>query len=361
MPRCVALAAPLTFQEKPVLTFLSSFRTCRAGAALSVATLVVLTGCASQTGAADDGGSGTSALRPVTVVLDWTPNTNHLGLYLAQERGWFREAGLDLKIIEPGETSGLGLVGAGKADLAFSVAESLVPTRERGADVVSVATIIQENTSSLISLTDDGISRPRDLVGKNYGSYGGALEEALIGRLVECDGGDPSKVNFVPRVSDDMRIGLTQDQFDTTWVFDAWDTVRLREVDKMKVSTIPFAEHTECIPNWYTPLLAASGEAVRSGDPLISDAVAVIERGYRAAIDDPQAGAEALLKAVPELDRRLVEPSARYLGEHFAPSAEEWGGQDPAVWQGFVDFLVEHELAGADFDVAGAWTNDLLS
>ena len=97
------------------------------------------------------------ALRPVSVILDWTPNTNHSGLYLAQARGYFADAGIDLTIVEPGDTSGLQLLAAGKADFAFSVAEGLVPAREQGAEVVSVATVIQHNTSSLISLTETGL------------------------------------------------------------------------------------------------------------------------------------------------------------------------------------------------------------
>src|SRR5690606_34650886 len=127
-----------------------------------------------------------------------------------QERGYFAAAGLDVTIVEPGEASGLSLLAAGKADLAFSVAEALVPARAKGADVVSVAAVLRRNTSSLITLRESGIARPRDLAGKTYGSYGSALEEALVRRLVECDGGDPDAVTFAPLVSDDFRIGLTQ-------------------------------------------------------------------------------------------------------------------------------------------------------
>ena len=119
----------------------------------AVASLSLLTACTAV--AADD-----PALRPVSVILDWTPNTNHSGLYLAQARGYFADAGIDLTIVEPGDTSGLQLLAAGKADFAFSVAEGLVPAREQGAEVVSVATVIQHNTSSLISLTETGLDTP---------------------------------------------------------------------------------------------------------------------------------------------------------------------------------------------------------
>ncbi|QIK83351.1 ABC transporter substrate-binding protein [Sanguibacter sp. HDW7] len=326
-----------------------------AAAALAVLALAVPAGCAG------DAEAGTAqALRPVSIVLDWTPNTNHLGLYLALEKGWFRDAGLDVTIVEPGETSGLQLVAAGKADMVFSVAEALVPAREKGADVVAVAAVVRENTSSLLSLAADGITRPRDLEGKRYGGYGGALENALIDALVTCDGGDPAKLERVPMVSDDPRIDLGQDAYDTTWVFEAWDTIRMRDVDGMDVATLPFADYTDCIPSWYTPLLAVSSTKLASDRALLDCTLDVLTRGYQESMRDPQGAADALLAHVPELDRALVEPSAHYLAEHFAPTPEDWGVQDAATWDAFVAFLTEHDLASDDFDTDAAWTDELL-
>src|SRR5699024_10144130 len=144
----------------------------------------------------------------------------------------------------------------GNADVVFSVAEALVPAREKGADVVAVATVIRSNTSSLLALGSDGIARPKDFEGKRYGGYGGQRENALRDELATCAGGAPGDVARAPMLSTDARAALEQDFYDTTWVFDAWDTIRMREVDGLDVTTIPFAEHTSCIPDWYTPLLA---------------------------------------------------------------------------------------------------------
>ena len=326
-----------------------------AAALLAVAVLTAPAGCSRAATA-----TGDEALRPVSIVLDWTPNTNHLGLYLALERGWFAEAGLDVTVVEPGETSGLQLVAAGRADLAYSVAESLVPARAAGADVVSVAAVIEENTSSLLSLAADGITRPRDLEGKRYGGWGGTLENALIDALVACDGGDPAALERTAMLSDDPRVGLEQDAHDAVWVFDAWDTIRMREVDGLDVTTLPFADHTECIPNWYTPLVAVQGERLTTDAALLDDTLDVLARGYREAMADPQAAADALLAQVPELDRALVEPSAEYLATRFAPDAASWGLQDAQTWTTFVDFLEKNDLAEPGFDTTAAWTNDLL-
>ena len=130
----------------------------------------------------DDGADGTEK---VTLLLDWSPNTNHSGIYIAQEKGWYDDAGLEVAIKAPGETSNTQLLGAGKADLAISVQEEITPARAEGIPVVSVAAIIQHNTSSLLSLAEDGIEGPADLAGKTYGGYGGQLEEALIEQLID--------------------------------------------------------------------------------------------------------------------------------------------------------------------------------
>jgi len=331
-------------------------------AALATATALSLTACAGAPSVdpASAAPPRTGDPTPVTVVLDWTPNTNHSGLYLALANGWYEDAGLDVTVIEPGETSGLQLLAAGQADFAFSVAEGLLPARAAGADVVSVATVIEHNTSSLLSLTDERIARPRDLEGKRYGSYGSDLEEAIISSLVKCDGGDPALVDYVPLVSDDFRIGLTQDQFDAAWVFDAWDTVRLRDIDGMDVSTIAFRDWFDCIPDWYTPLLATSGSEITDNPDTVRAFVEVTARGYEAAMDDPQAAADALMAAAPELDKDLVDKSAQWLADKYADSPDAWGVQTAATWDGFSTWLSDGGMLDGDPKVDEAWTNEFL-
>ncbi len=328
-----------------------------ASAAFALLAATTVAACAAP---ADASGPGDAALTPVTVVLDWTPNTNHNGLYLALENGWYEEAGLDVTVIEPGETSGLQLVAAGQADFAYSVAESLLPARAAGADVVSIATVIENNTSSLISLADDEITRPRDLEGKRYGSYGSELEHAIISSLVACDGGDPDLVEHSPLVSDDFRIGLTEDHFDVAWVFDAWDTIRLGDIDKLDVDTIAFRDWTDCIPNWYTPLLATSTGTIAESPDTVQTFVEATARGYTEAMKDPQAAADALLAAVPELDRELVEASSMWLASRYAPLPEVWGVQDAGTWERFGAWLTDGDMLDDDFDVELAWTNDFF-
>lgn len=297
--------------------------------------------------------------RTVTVMLDWTPNTNHSGLYLAQANGWYADAGLNVEVIEPGEQGGLPALASGDADFAISVQEEVTPARAQGAPVVSVAAIIASNTSSLVALADDGITRPRDLAGHRYGGFGGELETALVSRLVECDGGDPSTVEFVEVGNVDYRAGLERDFFDFVWIFDGWDGIRLRQAG-MDVVSLPFSDHFDCIPDWYTPLLATSERMIADEPEVVRNFMDATARGYVAAIDDPQAAADALLAAAPELDERLVRESADYLAEHYKADDLPWGMQRDEVWQDFTDFLRQAGILQGEFEVADAYTNEFL-
>ncbi|MEZ5260924.1 MAG: ABC transporter substrate-binding protein [Acidimicrobiales bacterium] len=310
-------------------------------------------------GGDDDGG----ALQEVTLMLDWTPNTNHSGFYLARTEGYYRDAGLDVTIIEPSADGGLPQLAAGNAEFAVSVAEQLLPARQQGADVVSVGAILAHNTSSLVIPADRGVTTAKDLEGKTYGGFGGELEKALLDTLVSCDGGDPSKVEFVEVGNVDYSQGFRQGDYDAVWVFDGWDVIRLRDILGLEVTTIPFYASlgsASCIPDWYTPLVATSQQLIDEDPALVEAFMAATAKGFEDARTDPDGAAAALLAAAPELDADLVERSAAYLADHYGDPGQPWGVQDPQVWTRFADFLKEHDLLDAEVDPAEAFTNDFL-
>jgi ABC-type nitrate/sulfonate/bicarbonate transport system substrate-binding protein len=326
--------------------------------ALVAAFLVALTlaGCGSSSGTA----TGAKGLRKLRVVLDWTPNTNHSGMYLARAKGWYQKAGLDVSFVEPGDSAPLQLLAAGKGDVAVSVQEDIIPARAKGLPVQSVAAIIQHNTSGLVSLAAAGIHRPRDLEGKTYGSYGGPLESALVDQLVRCDGGDPAKIKTVDIGQADYRIGLQRHQYDVVWIFDGWDGIQLRDIDKVKTNELAFADHTGCIPNWYTPLLATSSRMEKQRPDDLRAFLAATARGYAQSMTNPGEAADALLKASPDLNRDLVERSARYLSTRYADSPAQWGRQRPEVWTSFATFLQRTKVVKTKVDVAEAWSDAYL-
>jgi ABC-type nitrate/sulfonate/bicarbonate transport system substrate-binding protein len=313
--------------------------------------LLVVAGC---------GGSTATSAQKVTVMLDWTPNTNHTGVYLAKQQGTYAKAGLDVEIVEPGQSEGLAQVAAGNAQFAFSYAEQVLPVRAQGTPVVSIATVLRTNTSSLMSPADRHITRPRDLAGKTYGTFGGPIEEPLIKALVACDGGDPDSVMFVDVGNADYSVGFRKKAYDAVWVFDGWDVIRLRDIARTPITTIAFRDHLDCIPDWYTPVIVTSEKILREQPDLVRTFLTATAEGYRTAITAPRVAADALMAGAPESDRSLVEASARFLAPFFATTPATWGYQDPAVWEGFDAFLRKAKIVTAISPVADAFTNDFL-
>ena len=300
------------------------------------------------------------ALRKATLMLDWTPNTNHSGIYVAKQQGWYRDAGIDLDIVEPSGTGASQVVGAGRAEFGITVAESLLPARQAGNPIVSIATIMPVNDSSLMAV-DPSIRRPRDLQGKKYGGFGGQLERQLISELVKCDGGDPAKIDFVDVGNVDYIAGMDQKRFDFVWVFEGWDVVRARESLGRQVNTIKFADYLQCIPNWYTPVFIASEQTIKNDPALVRAFLAATSRGYEFAAAKPQETADLLLRAVPELDRKLVTASAASLAPKYVAKGKRWGDQDPAVWAKFEAYLRQGGLLKSAVDPQASFTNAFLS
>lgn len=334
------------------------------GLALLAAT-TVLAACANGGDAPTDGTNGADPTddaeqRAVTLMLNWTPNAHHAGIYYAHENGLYEAAGIDLTIIEPGADVGADVaVAQGQVEFGISQAESVLPAREQGMDVQAIATLLPVNDSALMGLSPNVSSDPGSLDGKRYGGYGGSLETEIISELVRCGGGDPATVDFIDIGNVDYLAGLEQDRFDVVWVFAGWDALRASGVND-DVVTIAFADHLDCIPNWYTPVLIGNETAMADDPDLASDFLAATAEGYAAVIDDPTAGADALLAGAPELDEELVRAAVDYYAPLYTADGEGFGVMDEQVWVEFTDFLVDAGMLADTAPVDGAWTNDHL-
>ncbi|MGJ3509062.1 ABC transporter substrate-binding protein [Enemella sp. A6] len=335
-------------------------RTVRAGLAL-LAAGALLAGCAGGGETPESGKDGER--RQVTLMLNWTPNAHHAGIYYAKEHGFYEEAGIDLKIIEPGSDVGADVaVAQGKVEFGISQAESVLPARAEGMDVQAIGTLLPVNDSVLMGLSPSGLSeQPGSLAGKQYGGYGGALETEIISELVRCGGGDPASVKFIDIGNVDYLAGLEQKRFDVVWVFGGWDALRAKN-EREDVVTIKMADHLDCIPNWYTPVIIGNGAAMEKDPTLARDFLGATSKGYDKVIEDPAAGAEALLKGAPELDADLVKAAVDYYAPLFTTDGKpgHFGVMDEKVWTEFTAFLVKAKMLKDASAADGAWTNEYL-
>lgn len=315
--------------------------------ALLVVLGTVVTACRSQQ----------SELTKAVLSLDWVPNTNHTGFYVALDKGWYAEEGIDLEIQVPSDPSAaLKQVAAGNTEFGVSFEDELTIARSNDIPVVSLGAILQHNTSAFAVLADSGITRPKDFEGKTYASVGLPIERPILGALMACDGGDISKVQFVD-VGFDLLPALFGKRADIAWIYEGWDGVNAGLLGQ-KLTT--FSLYGDCVPDYYTPVVVAGESTLASKPDLVQRFMKATARGYTYAAEHPAEAAEILLKYAPESDTNLVKASQEYLSPRYIADAASWGQQKTEVWTTFVDWMFAEGVLAKPIDANAAFTNDYL-
>ncbi len=296
-------------------------------------------------------------LDPAVLSLDFVPNTNHTGFYVALEKGWYAEEGIDLEIQIPSDPSAaLKQVAAGNTEFGVSFQEELTIARSTGIPVVSIAAIIQHNTSAFAALASSGIRTAADFEGKTYASYALPIEEPILRGLMACEGADASTVDFVD-VGFDAFPALREGRVDLAWIFVAWDGVQA-ELQGVELSTVPL--YGDCIPDYYTPVIIAGEETLSDRGDLVRRFLTATKRGYEYAIEHPQESAEVFLKHSPESDPDLIMASQEWLSPKYQDDAPTWGVQRAETWTVFADWMYENGLLAEPVDAEQAFSNEFL-
>lgn len=336
--------------------------------------VVLVSACGSQAGPAPTAPAGTETpdstasptasmaasgdLIPVTAMLDWVPNTNHTGLYVALDKGWYKEQGLDVKVVEPAESGVEQVVASGQAQFGVSYQEGVTNARAQDVPIVSIAAVIQHNTSGFASPKDKNITRPKDFEGKKYGAFGSPTEHQVLQALMEADGGDVSKVQFVDIGSTDFFVA-TQRDVDFAWIFQGWTGIEA-QMRGVPLNYIAMKDWTEAVPDYYTPVLITSEKLVQENPDLARKFMAATSKGYQFAIDNPKEAADILIKYTPETNPDLIRQSQAFLSPLYKDDASRWGEQKLEVWKGYGDWMADRKLLPKRIDAAKAFTNDFL-
>jgi len=307
-------------------------------------------------GCAGDGSSSDAEPDKITVLLDWTPNTNYSGMYAALEQGFYTEENLAVEFIQaPGSV--IQIVSGGKAEFGVSYQEEVTFARLAGYPVVSIAAVLQHNTSGFASLKDKNITTPADFSGKTYGGWGSPVEEATIKALMEKDGADYSTVTIATTGEVDSLIVIEQEA-DFAWIYYGWTGVEA-ELKGMELNFIQLRDIDPAL-DYYTPVLVAGEALIEENPELIQRFMRATARGYRFAAENPAAAAEALLANAPELDRELVMASQEWLKDKYQDDAPRWGLQERERWESYTQWLFERGLIEEMIDVDKAFTNRFL-
>ena len=324
----------------------------RASICLMMAVVMALALC--QAGLAEN--------TPMTFVLDWTPNTNHTGIYVAIDQGYFEEAGLDVTVVQPPDDGAEVLVASGHAQFGVSFQDTMADalSGESPLPITAVAAVVQHNTSGIVSRKGEGMDRPKGLEGHSYATWEWPVEQATVKQVVEADGGDFSKVVLIPSTVTDEVSALQSKSVDAIWIFYGWAGVACEQAG-LDIDYFAFAD-IDPVFDYYTPVIIGNNTFLSEQPETAKAFVEAMAKGYTYAAEHPREAADILMNAVPELadSRDLIYASQDYLSAAYIADAGRWGVIDPARWEAFYNWLNEYQLVEGDLDAAAGFTNDFL-
>lgn len=321
--------------------------------------LVSLAACA---GKQDD---TTEDLQKITLSLDWTPNTNHTGIYVALAKGYFTEAGLDVTVVQPPESGAAAMCAAGQAQFAIDAQDTIASafTSDEPLGVTAVAALVQHNTSGIISRKGEGMDRPKGMENHTYSTWDSPIELAMLKTVVEKDGGDFSKVKQIPNNITDEAGALREKQTDAIWIFYGWGGISA----KLSGLEFDYFNFTDIDPvfDYYTPILIANNNYIADNPETVKAFLAALKKGYEYAIANPEEAAQILVDGDTTGSLKdsleLVTESQKWLSTQYKAEVEQWGYIDPARWDGFYAWLWENGLIEKELPAGTGYTNAYLS
>jgi ABC-type nitrate/sulfonate/bicarbonate transport system substrate-binding protein len=300
-------------------------------------------------GVAGCGGNGAEPGVPkgAALVLDFTPNAVHSGIYAAQGEGFYADAGVDLKIHQPGESSDAPkLLAAGRTDFAILDIHDLGIAREKGLDLVGVMPIVQRPLAAVIAHGGDGVRSPRDLEGRTVGVTGLPSDEAVVDSEVSADGGDPAKVDEVT-IGFNAVSSLAAGKVDAATGFWNAEGVTLQ---RQGIPVRIFKVDRYGAPPYPELILTTSRHTLDTDPGLVHSVVDATRRGYAFTEQNPAKALDDLLAADPALDRAEQQAQLQGLLPDLHPDPF-----DPAVLHAWAAWDLEHGLLQRPLDVDAAF------
>ena len=321
----------------------------------SLLTLGLITGCTNKDNKKEDN----SGLEKVTVVLDWTPNTNHTGLYVALDKGYYKEQGLDVEIVQPSDGNATTIVATNKADFGVSYQEDVTyaKTSEDPLPIKAISTIIQHNTSGFASPASKNIKTVKDFENKTYGGWGSESEKATLNAVMTNNDADFDTVKILD-VGEDDFFTATKKEIDIFNVFEGWTGVeaKLRGEEINFIATKDLDKRLD----YYTPLLITNDKIINENPELAKKFLAATSKGYEDCVNNPEESAKILLKYAPEINEELAIESQKFLADKYIDDAPRWGEMKDSVWNNYTDFMMEYKLINKDMKASDAYTNEFL-
>jgi putative hydroxymethylpyrimidine transport system substrate-binding protein len=325
-------------------------------AALAFAATLALAACGERTES-----TGPAKRESVRLMLDYSPNADHAGIYAAQGTGAFDRVGLDVDVQAPSDpATPLKLLAAGRVDLAISYEPELMLARDQGQRLVAVGALVQKPLTSVVSIGRRAITDPKQLAGKTVGTSGIPYQSAYLKAILAQAGADPASVkevnvgfNLVPAMLS-RRVDATLGAY---WNYEAIQLAQQRKRPKV------IRMETAGVPTYNELVVVAREEDLReNGGARVRRFMRALGEAVKALRKDPSTGITPLLRANRDLDRRLQEASVKATLPVFFPadSSKPVGYMEPAEWVRYGDWMARNRLLRNPPDAARALTNEFL-
>lgn len=304
--------------------------------------------------------TGSGPAERVNLMLDYLPNADHAGIYAAIEGGDFAAARLDVKPRTPSDPSApLKLLAAGRADLAISYEPELLLARAKGADLVAIGALVQKPLTSIISLGRRPVRSAAALEGRKVGTAGIPYQDAYLKTILDQSGADPDRVKSI-NVGFSLVPALLGKRVDA--VLGMFWNVEGVELRRQRKDPVILRMDEIGVPTYNELIVVARAADVRSRGPVLRRFMRALARGHEAVRKDVDTGVDALVKANPDLDRKLQRAQIQATLPVFFPTGKDrpFGFQDPAAWRRYAAWMAENELLPSTQTSERAFTNEFL-
>jgi putative hydroxymethylpyrimidine transport system substrate-binding protein len=294
-------------------------------------------------------------------MLDWFPNADHVGIYQALAEGDFNRVGLNVQVRTPSDPAlPLKLVAAGKVDAAISYEPELLLARNQGLPLVSVAALVQEPLTSIVSVGDMHILTPADLRGKTVGDAGIAYQHAYLTTILAHAGVPTNSVREV-NVGSDLVPAMLSGRVDATlgayWNYEAIQLAQMgKHPNVIRMNQVG-------VPSYDELIVVVRASEINQHIDRIRRFVQALARGYGSVRRNPQAAVQHLVRANSGLDPKFQLASVQATLPAFFPanSRKPWGWMDPTQWNSYGQWMLNEHLISRPNAVTDASTNELLA
>lgn len=293
-----------------------------------------------------------SNLKEVDLVLDFVPNTNHTGIFVAIE--YLKKEGIKLNVLTAFEDSTSDLVISGKAPFGIYFQESMGAKLSHNAPITAIAAIIEHNTSGILSLKD-----LNDLTLIKYGSWNDPVELSMIKYIFKKQG--LNDYTFVPNTDSNSISSLKNDLFNACWVYYAWGGVLAKE--NLKDIKFTYLKDIDNVFDYYSPIIIANNEYLKNNKQQAKAVIKAIKQGYIYAMTNPEQAADILIKYAPNLKnkRNFIISSQKYLSTRYAQNPQKWGEIDAKRWNDFYEWLNQNQITKNPIPLNVGFSNEYLN